>query len=124
MANVLAVTIAGIYTDGIGTQDWPPGVTALQVTVAGNGYSKGEIATSTGGVAVPLAGLTSPFGWAWFKNLDATNTITLLDASSGHTFAKLLPGEAAALRLGSSVTAPTAVASASTPILAFAIFPP
>jgi hypothetical protein len=40
-------------------------------------------------------------GWAWFQNMDATNFVQIgLDVSAAFVpFAKLLPGEATAIRL-------------------------
>lgn len=58
--------------------------------------------------AIALGGITPR--WFAMKNLDPANFITVKCAASGTIFAKLLPGEAMALPLGSGATAPVAVA--------------
>jgi hypothetical protein len=123
VANELNITGSALYSKN-GVNLASPGATALLVTVAGNGVSEGIMATSTSPAAIPLAGLSSPFGWAFFKNLDPTNNISLQVSSSGAVFAQLNPNEIWQGRLGSGVTAPYAVSAASTPLLAFQIFPP
>ncbi len=78
---------------------------------------------STAPIALNLGALTGTLGWAWFHNADATNTIKLYTAIGGKKFATLLPGEDAFLRLGDDITAPAAVAVASTPLLEYLILP-
>jgi hypothetical protein len=58
---------------------------------------------------------------AWFRNLDSTNTISIKTAVAGTIIISLLPGWFALLPLGSGVSLPSAVASAGTPLLEYAI---
>jgi hypothetical protein len=51
--------------------------------------------------AITLTDITTP-GWAWFRNCDTTNFVTLGDITTGTLtpFAKLQAGEAAVIPLG------------------------
>lgn len=86
-------------------------VNSLSVNITGKNFASGSMSvpTTSGGTAIPLAGLAT-IGWAMFKNNDATNYIELLSAVSGTVFAKLFPGEFALLRVDPTITAPAALA--------------
>lgn len=77
------------------------------VSVAGDAYSAQvqSIPTTAGGTAVAIASAVGTKGYAFFRNLDATNFVTLgvHDGSANYfAFAKLKPGEAGMIRLASS----------------------
>lgn len=67
-----------------------------------------------------VAGTT--LGWAWFKNLDATNFVSIKTATSGTIFAKLKAGEACMFRFGSGVTAPYVIADTASVRLEYTVF--
>jgi len=81
MANELNVTQSAAYNKN-GLTDVLPGVTSLQITVSGNGVSKGVIATGATPTVIPLNGLTAPLGVCSYKNLDSVNTITIADGAA------------------------------------------
>lgn len=63
-----------------------------QFNMAGNFYVEGTISVSTSGVVIPLGQVTAPH-WAWFKNLDSVNFLTIRNGSGGADLLKLLAGE-------------------------------
>ena len=121
MSNELTITAGYSYAKNGDTDS--DSVSGLGVTVAANGRATNEMATSTGGITLSLAGLTS-FGYVFFKNLDATNNITIKD-NLGNTRAFLTPARPwAMIPMESTITSFTAVSSAATPLLKYSLFPP
>ena len=123
MANELSITSAGTFTKNAQSIAFP-GVTSLLISVAGGNGVLDVMTVNNADTTIPLGGLTSPFGWAAFKNLDAVNAISIRVAAAGTKIIRLLPGECAQLRLDSGITAPVAIADAGTPLMAYAILPP
>ncbi len=73
----------------------------LQATMTGRFTVEGTILVGVTATLVPLGQVVQPH-WSYFKNLDATNFIDVLNGSRGNeedddaaTIIKLLPGEAA-----------------------------
>ena len=66
--------------------------------------------------AINLGDISTP-RWCFLKNLDATNYVEIKVATGGAIFAKLLPGEACLLPLGSGATAPYAIANTAACVL-------
>lgn len=109
-----------------GITQFQRGLTGLNVSVSGNGgiYHPG-LAINNTDTTLQLGGLTSPFGFAWFHNLDATNAISIRVAAAGTKIIRLLPGEMAGpLRLDSGISAPVAISDAGSPLLEYQILPP
>jgi hypothetical protein len=86
--------------------------TAATFNVTGRKAIQAEqaIGTAAGGEAIGLGDLAS-LGRAFFKNLDSTNYLEILDAVSGTAILKLKAGEWSLFRFGSGVTAPAAQAN-------------
>lgn len=88
------ITMTGTFTVS------PSGVNKFErdVSVAADqtGAKKVEnqVSVATSATAIPLGSVTSP-GWAWFKNMDATNFLVIHDGATkaGHTIARLYPGK-------------------------------
>lgn len=87
---------------------------SVQVTLAGGNPIHREQAISQAGTALDVTGLGTLGRYAMCNN-DDTLTITIYDAISGHAIQYLLPGEPCSGRFPAGVTAPYAVASASSP---------
>lgn len=124
MSQELQVTGSIVFQKG-NSGPLAKAIVGLLIDVSGNNcvYEAGlSIATSE--TTIQLGGLTAPFGWALFHNIDATNTINIKTGASGTIFCSLLPGEFALLRLGSGISAPVAVSSADTPKLEYVILQP
>lgn len=75
------------------------------VSSAGN-YQQGNqlIPTTAGGTALNLGAVATP-GWLFIQNMDAANYVTILNATSGSSCVKLLPGEFALFRCASATPA-------------------
>lgn len=95
------------------------GVAQLQFSQTGKRVAKGVMQTSTGAAAIPLPGGTN--GWAIFKNLDATNTISLRPGAGGANFCDIPPAGIAGPFFLSSGNTPYAIAGAGTPDLAYEV---
>ena len=122
MSNELALTCGYSYAKNGDTDS--DGVAGLGVTVSGNGRAGGEVAAATGGgTSVPVNGLTS-FGYVFFRLLDVTNNVTIKD-NLGNARAFLTPARPwAVIPMEATITGFTAVASAGTPLVRYALFPP
>lgn len=124
MANEITVTATlQYYNTG---KNLPQEVLTLQATsfnITNSNYVKGtkSFPTTAGGTAIPLGGVTASLGWAWFKNTDSTNYITLLSAVSGTTLIRLLAGEACVFRFDPGVTAPAILANTAAVVVDYMI---
>ncbi len=95
----------------------------LVALVTGNGLnSLNSVTVPTTAAAVPLGSVTSPGGWLYVRNNDATNYMQVITATSGTPFALLLPGEFCLLRLDTGLTAPFWKAHTATVQATLAIF--
>ncbi len=120
MANSLLLT--GLVTfQEAGQSKYSVGKGGLAVTLTGLAELLLEFATSTVETALPLGGVVPR--WCYFENLDPTNAITIKASNGGQKLFTLNPGEIALGPLDSSITAPTVVAAAGTPVLKYALWP-
>ena len=94
---------------------------AVDMTGSTHNGGSPSIPITTAGTALALGDVTTP-GWAFFRNLDATNFIEIGIQQGGvfYPFLKLKAGDATACRLGT--TAPYARANTAAARLEFAIF--
>lgn len=78
-----------------------------QFTITGKNYAfiTTSVPTTAGGTAIPLGNLGS-LGFAIFKNLDATNYVTILTAVSGTGFIRIPPLGSVAIYFDPGITAP------------------
>lgn len=124
MANELTITVSATYKKG-NVAEFSRTLTAKKVTVSANlgVYHIQNIGTSE--EALDLGALTSPFGWAWFHNLDDTNYVEIRSATgASNDIIRLNAGEACLLRLGSDISAPYAIANTAAVDLEYWILPP
>jgi hypothetical protein len=84
--------------------------------LAPNGSTISIAITAT---AIPLGQITTP-GWSWFRNLDSTNYVQLMNGATGAVFARLEPGEFALIPLDSACV-PYAIANTAPIDLEFLI---
>lgn len=121
MANELALNCSLNYNkNSININE---SISALLVTVTGNGLNSLSIFTATtDGVAIPLGSSTVAGGWLFLQNLDPTNYVQLLVATSSTVIARLLPGEFCLLRLDASITAPAVQAHTAGCSVKFCLF--
>jgi hypothetical protein len=95
-------------------------VVASTEDLTGKGVTGGVLSAATTAAAIPLGGVTTPGGVAYFKNLDATNYLEIgFDSSGFVSISKLLPGQVALIPL---VNAPWARANTAACLLQYRIF--
>jgi hypothetical protein len=85
--------------------------TGSKFNVSGSRYVEGVKSATTSAVAIDLGEMAGTLGWYFFRNLDATNYIEILDSSAGAAIIKLKPGECAIGRFPAAITAPAAKAN-------------
>lgn len=123
MANELQITTGYTYSkNGVGS--YQRSQSGNNVSVNGNNFVDGVLSVTTSDTTIPLGPVSGALGWAWFKNLDAVNTINIKVAAAGTIILSLLPGEACCFRFGSGVTAPVAIAVGATSLMEYCILPP
>ncbi len=88
--------------------------------MAGNFYVEGSISVATSATLIPLGQVVAPH-WAFFKNMDVTNFVRLMNGSGGAKLPKLLPGEAAFFPLDDT-SVPYAIADTAACLLEYLIF--
>ncbi len=93
---------------------------SAQFDMAGLFFSEGSLSAGTSATLVPLGQVTA-VGWAYFKNMDPTNYVQILDGASGDPFLKLTPGGVFMGPLDSDVV-PYALANTAVCQLEFLIF--
>lgn len=106
MANEITVSASLSMQNASVTSAIARVTTGAQFAQSGVRYEAGvmHVPTTAGGTAINVALLASP-GWAYFKNLDPTNFVTILNAVSGNALVKLKPGEVAMFRLAAAAPA-------------------
>ncbi len=121
MANEITVS-AGltVYKSSVMSSAVGRSVVDATFTMTGNPYVQGVISVGTSAEAIPLGEVTQPH-WAWFKNLDATNYLTIRNGASGADLLRLYPGELCPVPLDITAT-PYAVADTAACLLEYAIF--
>ena len=80
---------------------------SITVDMSGEDYESNTQLIGTSEEAIALGDVTTP-GYAYYENLDATNFVSLRPATAGGNMVKLLPGDFAIFRHGT--TAPFAIA--------------
>ncbi len=123
MANEISVVTRLYARNGFLLVDHNVGSVAVSMT--GTTYASGavEYPTTAAGTAISLDGVTTAtMGYAFFRNLDATNYIEIGIQTGGvfYAFAKLLAGEVAVVRLNQT-NAPYARANTASVRLAYSI---
>jgi len=95
---------------------------ALLATMTGDNATGGVQAIGTGHGAIVIGAEVATTGWAWFRNTDTTNFVTIgVDAiGTFWPLVKLKPGETASFRLGTN--APYAKADTATVNLHYMIY--
>ena len=118
MANELTVTAALNYAKGnIATVSM--GKSGKQFNVTGSNYERGtQVVTTSSPQAISL-GAVGTAGWFYIQNNDATNYVTIFDATSGNAFLKLMPGEFALGRF--AATAPAAQANTASVVIEYMV---
>lgn len=74
------------------------GTPVLQFNQTTPGFTEGSASIGTSPQAIPLGSVTTPH-FAFFRNLDTTNYLTLQNGASGAVFLRLLPGELSVVAL-------------------------
>lgn len=109
MAN--EITVMCKLQSTIGYQDISRQINGYKVNQTNLGGCMMIVDVGTGGTALSLGDVDTP-GYAYFRNLDSTATITI-KPTTGTDFLKLLPGDPAILRLATgSLTATSSVGTA------------
>lgn len=120
MANELTVSGSIVHNNQTPTVTWS--VTSLNVTMAGTVLIAGRRSIGTSEEALTL-GEVATLGWAWFKNIDATNFVEIRSATgAANDIIKIKAGEFALFRFGSDVSAPFAIADTAACLLDYVIF--
>ena len=120
MANEIQITTRLKLSKGGATLDRNGGT--VNATMAGDAYTCGVQQIGTGAhEALSLSADIGTAGWAYFKNLDATNYVEIGIDSTGTfvPFARLKAGEACVLRLATN--APYAKANTGAVNLEYAV---
>ncbi len=123
MANEISVSTRLYARNGFLVSD--NNVGTIAVDMSGTTYASGavEYSTTANGTAISLDGITiGTAGYAFFRNLDATNYIEIGIQVGGtfYAFAKLLAGEVAIIRINQT-NAPYARANTASVRLAYTI---
>jgi hypothetical protein len=95
-------------------------VTSDEFNQTASPYIESSVSVATSATAIPLGGVTS-CGWAYFRNMDPTNYLTIRNGAGGADLAQLYPGESAWLPLITTCV-PYAVANAGACLLEYMIF--
>lgn len=94
-------------------------ITGATFTMTGSFYTEGSISVGITATLIPLGQVTTPH-WAYFKNMDSANYLTIRNGASGADLLKLLPGEAAFVPL-LDTSVPYAIANTAPCILEYLI---
>lgn len=93
MANEITLTASlSLFNPTVMGHATGKSVTGLTINQATSGYIEGTMSASTIGSIVPLGGVTTPH-WAYFRNNDSINFVTIRNGLSGADLCKLLAGE-------------------------------
>lgn len=113
-------TILTLIQSGISTTI---SVQGLAVSQSGSRYCQGvqAVPTTAGGTAMPCLSSLSNLGYAIFVNLDQTNYVDIMTATSGTAFIRLQPNDSALFRFNSGITAPAAIAHTAAVNLQFLV---
>ncbi len=103
MANEITITTGLVATSGNFLVQHSTLTKQATLTTAKRSLNTQSIPTTPGGTALVIAaGVTAAGGWAWFRNLDTTNYVTIgvYVSSTYYPIVRLNAGEAAVFRLG------------------------
>lgn len=99
MAQEITISISlSAYKPSVMSSPVGRAVNGLPFTMTGNLLAEGVILIGTAPTLIPVGQITSPH-FAFFKNVDAANYITLRNGSGGADLPQLYPGEAALIPL-------------------------
>ena len=94
MANEITFTASlSVYKPSIMTAAVGRSVNGLTFNMAGIYYVDGSVTVATSATLIPMGQVTQPH-FAYFRNLDPTNYLTIFNGMSGADVIRLLPGEA------------------------------
>lgn len=109
MAQELTINASLAYSDSEGS-DLSIEIADLKPNVSTKKFVHAKQNIGITEEAIGLGEVTS-LGWAFFKNLDSTNFLSIKTGTGGTIIMKLLAGESAGpFRFGSGITAPFAIA--------------
>lgn len=108
MADELTLTALFKYVKGNNTVQ-PTGKLAVSVTVTGTNAISHVQNIGTSQEAIVLGDVT-PGGYCYIENLDATNYVSLRQATGAGNFIRLKASEHAFFRMDAAATAPFAIA--------------
>jgi hypothetical protein len=96
MANEITLTASlSLFKALIMEQADGDAVTNFIASMSGNFYTKGVVLIATSaGTAIPLGQVVAPH-WAFFKNMDPVNSVTIRNGSGGADLLQMLAGEPA-----------------------------
>lgn len=102
MANEVTATVSLAFAKG-NINQVSRSQSAFNDTVSGDQYFLNVQNIGTSEEALSL-GDFSGLGWAYFRNLDATNYVELAAESTGDKFARIPPGKSCCFRLAPAAT--------------------
>jgi hypothetical protein len=116
MANEITITTGLVATSGSFLVQHSTLTKQATLTTATRSLNTQSIATSATALVI-AGGVAAAGGWAWFRNLDATNYVSIgvYVSTTFYPLVRLNAGEAAVFRLG--VITPYAVANTLAVIL-------
>ena len=121
MANEITLTAAlSVNKPSVMTNPVGRSVSGLQFGMAGLYYVDNSILVGVTATLIPMGQVVAPH-WAFFRNLDATNFLTIRNGASGADVVKLLPGECAFVPLLDTGTY-YAIANTAAVIMEYLVF--
>lgn len=121
MAQEITVTGSlSCFKTGFMTSAVARAFTGLLFNMSGNLYVQNTMLVGITATLIPLGQVTAPH-WAYFKNLDSVNFLTIRNGVSGADLIKLLAGEVAIVPLLDSST-PYAIANTQPVDMEYMIF--
>jgi hypothetical protein len=120
MASEITTRVQLTATKGSLSVKRDSGSTVIDMSGTHKAAGAMDIPTTAGGTAIPL-GSVSTAGLSYFRNLDATNylTIGVVVSATFYPLVKLKAGESCLLRLGTN--APYALANTATCVLEYEV---
>lgn len=120
MANELTITASlSFFKSTVMNQAISEAVSGLLFNVSGSYYIQGQLSVATSATVIPLGTVTAPH-WSYFKNIDSTNFLRLMNGSGGAKVVKLKAGECAFFPWDDGAT-PYAIADSAACVLEYLI---
>lgn len=110
MADELQIDLGLKYKSDRMVEAVTRAIVAYIASASGGHYASGVLSVATSATAIPM-GSVATGGFAIFKNLDATNYVTIRAGSGGADVVKLKTGESALFRLATNT--PYAIANSA-----------